>query len=137
MMRGALMAAACAVVLVAACGEPVSRENFIRSDGSGEYAFQVEMTDSAATYDLSFYTAIDRPLMQPDTLGSFPMQLLWRSPSGRYFSETVYYPADSAIVHYRTGLVLSETGSWELQVTVSPEPDGLRGLGLVVARNIN
>lgn len=137
MMRGALVAAACSVMLIAACGEPSSRELFIRSDGSGEYTFAVEMTDSAATYDLSFYTAIDHPLMQPDTLGSFRMKLLWRSPSGRYFSETVYYPADSAAVRYRSGLVPAENGSWELQVSISPEPPGMRGMGLVVARNVD
>ena len=136
-MPRSLLAVACAVVLIAACGEPASRERFIRSDGSGEYAFQVEMTDTSASYDLSFYTAIDRPLMQPDTLGSFPMRLLWRSPSGRFYSETVYYPADSSIVHYRTGLIPSENGSWELQISISPEPAGLRGMGLVVARNTN
>ena len=134
MMRRALMAMACACMLLAACREPVSRERFIMADGSGEYAFDVEFNDSLALYDLSFYTAIDKPLAAPDTLGSFPMKLLWRSPSGLFFSETVYYPADSARVFYRRGLKPSETGLWSLELTISPEPAGLRGMGLVVAR---
>ena len=134
MMRCALVAAACALLLLASCSEPVSRERFIRSDGTGEYSFDVAFTDSTASYDLSFYTAVDRPLMQPDTLGSIPMKLLWRSPSGLFLSESVFYPADSARVLYRRGLVPSEFGEWTLQVTISPEPAGLRGLGLVVAR---
>ena len=132
-----LASAVCAALLLAACGEPPSREMFIRSDGTGEYSFPMELSDSTAAYDISFYTVIDRPVMAPDTLRSFPMQLIWRSPSGRYFSETVHYPADSVRVCYRRGLVPSETGSWTLSVSDAPEPDGLRGMGLIVARNPN
>jgi hypothetical protein len=110
---------------------------FIRSDGTGEYSFPMELTDSTAAYDISFFTVIDKLPMAPDTLGSFPLQLIWRSPSGRYFSETVYYPADSVKAFYRRGLVPAETGSWTLSVSVFPEPEGLRGLGLIVARNTN
>ena len=133
-MRCALVAAACAIFLLAACSEPVSRERFIRSDGTGEYEFNVEFNDSTALYDLFFFTAIDKPLVQSDTLASFPMKLLWRSPSGLFFSETVYYPADSLRVLYRSGLQPSETGVWTLQISVSPEPEGLRGMGLIVER---
>ena len=137
MMRNALVAMLCACAMLASCAEPASRERFILSDGTGEYAFNVEFTDSTALYDLSFYTAIDKPLTQPDTLGSFPMKLLWRSPSGLFFSETVYYPADSAKVRYRSGLKPSEPGSWSLEVTIDPEPSGLRGIGRVVAKSLN
>ena len=134
MMRGALTALACAIFVWASCSEPVSREHFIRSDGSGEYEFSVELNDSTVAYDLSFYTFVDTPMMAPDTLWSFPMKLLWRSPSGLYFSETVYYPAESAKVLYRKGLVPAENGTWTLQVSISPEPEGLRGMGLIVAK---
>lgn len=137
MMRGALMALACAAIMLSACSEPLSRERFIRSDGTGEYAFTVDFSDSTAVYDLSFYTRIDKQLMQPDTLGSFPMKLLWRSPSGLFFSETVYYPADSVKVFYRRGLEPAESGTWELQVSIPDEPTGLRGMGLVVAKVLN
>lgn len=133
-MRRLTCAILLAVLLLAACGEPPSREQFMRSDGSGEYSFLLEMTDTVAGYNISFYTAIDRPLMRRDTLASFPLQVVWRSPSGRYFSETVYYPADSLRARYRSGLVPGEPGQWELGVTISPEPAGLRGLGVVCAR---
>lgn len=135
MKRFRQIVAAVAVLLLTACCEPESRERFIRSDGTGEYSFEIELADTTSTYDLSFYTFIDKPLMQPDTLGSFPVQVLWKAPSGRYFSETVYYPADSVRVSYRKGFVPSETGPWTIQLTVSPEPAGLRGMGLVVRRN--
>ena len=122
------------LLLLAACSRPQSREYFQRSDGSGEYSFDLEMPDSLAAYDISFYTAIDRPLIKRDTLVSFPLQIVWRSPSGRYFSETVYYPAGLARVPYRTGLVPSEPGIWNIAITIPSEPRRLRGLGVICAR---
>ena len=121
-------------LLLAACAEPSSREQFIRSDGSGEYSFPVEMNDSSAVYDLSFYTVIDKPLLRSDTLGFIPMKLLWRSPSGMYMSEKVFYPADSLLVCYRRNLEPVDTGTWILEVSVENEPEGMRGLGLIVAK---
>lgn len=121
------------LLLAVSCGRPSSREYFQRSDGSGEYTFPLELADTLQPYDISFYTVIDRPLFSPDTLVCFPMQLVWRSPSGRYFSETVYYPADSVKVLYRRGLVPSEEGEWTLSVTLGTEPSGLRGLGVICA----
>ena len=131
-MRFSPTVLALAALLLAACSEPASCERFLRSDGTGEYSVPVVMNDSTATYDVSFYTAIDKTVMRPDPLASFPMQLVWRSPSGRYFSESVYYPADSLRVCYRRGLVPSEPGEWTLAVTIAPEPSGLRGMGLIV-----
>ena len=121
------------VLALSSCSRPHSREYFIRSDKSGEYSFELEMADSLSSYDISFYTVIDRLLLGPDTLRCFPMQIVWRSPSGRYFSETVYYPADSLRVRYRSGMVPSEPGIWSLGVTISPEPQGLRGLGVIIS----
>ncbi len=130
-LRGLLLLC---VLLAAACSQPRAREQFIRSDGSGEYSFPLELSDTLQAYDISFFSALDRPLFVPDTLVSFPLQVVWRSPSGRYFSETVYYPADSLRVRYRSGIVPSEAGEWTLSVTVSPEPEGFRGLGVICAQ---
>lgn len=130
-LTGVLLIAA---LLVAACGEPPSREFFKRSDGTGEYAFPLELGDTLAAFNISFYTKLDRPLMAPDTLACIPLKVVWRSPSGRFFSETVYYPADSLRARYRSGLIPSEAGTWELTVTIDPEPSGLRGLGVVCSK---
>lgn len=119
--------------LAFSCSQPPSREMFIRSDGSGEYVFPLQLPDTLAAYDISFYTVIDRPVFRADTIVSFPMQVVWRSPSGRYFSETVHYPADSVKVRYRSGVIPSEEGDWTLSVTLDPEPGGLRGLGVICA----
>jgi len=121
-------------LLLTACGQPAAREYFQRSAGDGEYSFDFEMSDSLAAYDISFYAAFDRPLFKSDTLASFPLQVVWRSPSGRFFSETVYYPAALERAPYRSDVVPSELGSWNISVTIYPEPEGLRGLGLVCAK---
>ncbi len=135
-MRRALPAVLLALLMVSACSEPQAREYFLRSNSAGEYSFSVELTDSLHSYDFSFYTAIDKPLFRNDTLVSFPMQVVWRSPSGRYFSETVYYPADSSRVLYRSGMMPSEFGEWSIGVTLPQQPPRLRGLGIIVSRNI-
>ena len=135
-MRGcsAALVSLLILLLAASCSKPRSREQFIRSDGSGEYSFDVEFDDSLSTWDLSFYSRLDRPVFVKDTLISFPMQVVWRSPSGRYFSETVYYPAYTKQVLYRSGVQPSETGTWNISVTLPGEPARLRGLGLQVSR---
>ena len=119
--------------LLSGCAQPSSFEQFIRSDKSGEYTFTLNLADTLSAYDLSFFTAIDRPMLK-DTLTSFPLKVVWRSPSGRYLSETVYYPADSLRVRYRSGIIPSEEGDWTLTVSLDPEPRGLRGLGIICAR---
>lgn len=129
--RGLLLAL---LLLAVSCTQPRSHEYFLKSDGSGEYSFTLEMTDTLQGYDISFFTSIDRPLLRPDTLNCFPLQVVWRAPSGRYFTETVYYPADSVRVRYRSALVPAEAGLWTLSVGVAPEPRGFRGLGVICAR---
>lgn len=132
-----VLAAFAAMLMMSACGEPSSSERFIISDGTGEYEFPVEFSDTAAIYDLSFYTAIDKPLKRVDQPGSFPMELLWQAPSGRCFTETVHYPVASAKVLYRKDVEPGELGNWTLRVSVASEPRGLRGLGLEVVRKPN
>ncbi|MBR5042432.1 MAG: hypothetical protein IKX67_04270 [Bacteroidales bacterium] len=121
--------------LFCSCAQPSSTEQFLRSDGSGEYNFELELADTLASYDLSFYSVIDRPLFKRDTLVSFPLQVVWRSPSGRYFSETVYYPSDSLRVRYRSGVIPSEGGTWSISVSIGHEPSGFRGLGVICSQN--
>lgn len=118
------------LLLVASCARPQGREYFLRANPAGEYSFDLELADSLVSYDISFYTAIDRPLFRRDTLVSFPLRVVWRSPSGRYFSETVYYPAAEHRVLYRSGVVPSEPGLWNISVTLPSQPQRLRGLGL-------
>ena len=40
--------------LLFSCAQPSSYEHFRRSDKSGEYSFTLDMSDTLASYDLSF-----------------------------------------------------------------------------------
>lgn len=131
---GLIAAAACALLLLASCGRPQGREYFQLANDEGEYSFDIDLSDSLASYDISFYTEIDRPLWGRDTLVCFPLQVVWRSPAGRYFSETVYYPAAESRVLYRSDVVPTELGSWNISVTIPDQPRRLRGLGIIYRR---
>ena len=78
-------AAALAILLImaVACGRPASYEKFVRADeaAGGVYEFCPEMSDTTASYDLSFYTA---PLSEP-----LHLEIIWNSQH----RETVWFPA--------------------------------------------
>lgn len=126
------------LLLAASCRQPESTETFLR--GPGPYEFAVDLSDSAAVWDVSFYTRVDAVR---DTLSELALSATWTSPSAESFSETVYLPlsggtsffSHEACVPYRSAVAPLERGCWTLTVTVPSPPPGLRGLGLVVARS--
>ena len=67
------------LLLAVACGRPASYEKFVRADeaAGGVYEFCPEMSDTTASYDLSFYTA---PLSEPLHLEIIWMTLLKNLP---------------------------------------------------------
>ena len=76
-------------------------------------------------YDVSFFTRIDG-----NFVGSFPVTVRVKSPSGRKFEEQVYWDALEQEVLYRSGIRPSESGNWEFSLYVD-NIKGLRGMGLV------
>ena len=143
-----------AIMLLVSC-RPASYEQFIRADQApdGEYAFALDLADSAATYDLSFYTRIDPALMaaeQPS--GSLGLQVSWFPPAvaappagtdpvtldTAAIAETVYIPYGGkagSVQLYRSGIKPSPAGEWRLTITPMTPPAGLRGLGIICKRN--
>lgn len=148
--RAYLSAAALAAVLLIGCSRPSSYEQFIRNssrDIYGNYAFDVDMTDSLSRYDISLiatFSCIDRDFAR---FTSMPMDLMWESPDGRVFENWIaagrkemvdssYY--DKALmVKAGTGLVPAVHGGWKLYVKV-PEDSlklyGMTGMGIRVTR---
>ena len=123
------------------CREPMSVERFVK--GEGPYTFFVDMGDTTAAYDFDFYTRVDAPLDSLRKMPAMPVSVTWTSPSFHVFREDVYMPLEGETtffsrqvrVPYRTGVRPEEPGLWTLTVRVADPPEGLRGLGLVVARN--
>ena len=121
------------------CREPLERDCFIK--GSGPYVFTVEMGDTTAAYDFALYTRVDG---RTDGRQSLPMDLHWRAPSDRLYSETVYLPlqgkrADGSLqvyAPYREDVRPYEAGTWTLTLSIpdSVALSGMRGMGLLVTR---
>lgn len=132
---------AVASLLAISCSQPVSYEEFIKvSDAAnGVYSYDLDLSDPLASYDVSFYTRIDRSSVRIRT--EYPqirLKVSWVSPSGDGFSETVYMKGSrsgESCQKYRSGIVPKEPGMWKLNVEAFPAEDGLRGLGIVCKRN--
>ena len=125
------------LLLVAlSCSRPSSTETFLR--GTGPYEFALDLIDSTAVWDISLYTRVDAA----DAPSEMELCATWTSPSAESLTETVYLPlsagtsffSQEACVLYRTAVSPAERGLWTLTFSVPEPPDGLRGLGLVVAR---
>ena len=113
----------------ASCVRPESEEQYVFDDGSGQFEFQVDMSDSLCVYDLSFYTRLESRLAPP----GFPVRVYLTSPSGERYSESRFYDAsDALVVPYRKELVPVEYGVWTLSVRARAE--GLKGMGLICTR---
>ena len=124
----AIMLPVCAV----ACRQPSSVETFLRPDQvslDGSYRFSVDMSDTTAVYDISFYT-----LMDGDFSGSFPVNVRVKSPSGRKFEDHVYWDVSDQEVLYRKDISPCESGEWEISVYVD-KLKGMRGMGLICGKH--
>ena len=127
-------------VLLTGCKEPMSTERFVK--GEGPFTFFVDMTDSTASYDFDFYTRVDAPVDSIRKMGALPLTVTWTSPSFHVFKENVFMPLEGqgsffsrqVRAPYRTGVQPEEWGQWVVAVRVTNPPEGLRGMGLVVAR---
>lgn len=128
------------LLLLAAGCRPASYEQFIRADQAqdGEYVFALDLSDSTATYDLSFYTRVDPALMAAATPSAeLALQVCWMNPGGEAMSEIVYLPfgAEAGSVKlYRSGVKPAPAGEWHLSVTPIAPPEGLRGIGIICKR---
>ena len=127
-------------ILLTGCREPMSVERFVK--GEGPYTFFVDMGDSTASYDFDLYTRVDAPVDTLRKMAALPLQVIWTSPSFHVFREEVYLPMDGKMslfskqvrAPYRAGVRLDEWGQWQIVVRVQDPPEGLCGMGLIVAR---
>ncbi len=120
---------------VAGCAAPAEEYNsFIRSADArdGVYTFSVPLTDSLAIYDFSFYGRLFS-----GRRSNIELRVLWLSPSGESFSETVYMrglDSRGGEELYRSGVRLSETGEWKVNVRPVGVDGSFAGLGFIATR---
>ncbi len=111
------------------------RESFVPADSArdGVYSFSLPLTDSLAVYDFSFYGRL-----LSGRQDNVELRVLWLSPSGESFSETVYMKSlDSRGSRelYRSGVRLSEAGEWKINVRPVGVGNGFTGLGLICTKS--
>ena len=128
----ALLSVLVSVVALAGCVRPDSFEMFVPASraADGVYVFDFEMPDSTRLYDLYFFDRIDGN--RPDSL---PLNVMWISPSGESFSETVYMDPEKDTELYRSGIEPYEYGSWRLCVRPVGVDRTFRGMGIVCKEN--
>lgn len=103
------------LLLLAAGCRPASYEQFIRADQAqdGEYVFALDLSDSTATYDLSFYTRVDPALMAAATPSAeLALQVCWLAPQpsvGEAVPPSGVRPSDSP--HHSSGAVPPKRGN--------------------------
>ncbi|MBQ9702248.1 MAG: hypothetical protein IJ753_05295 [Bacteroidales bacterium] len=132
-----------AALLLSACAEPLSTETFI--PGDGPYVFTVDLSDSAAVFDLDLYTRLDGTPEELLPLDGTNLRVEWKAPTDSVYVEKMYLPLDRGKKSYFSAQVYesfkadwtpSMPGLWTL--TLRPEDRSellpLRGMGLVVTR---
>ena len=121
-------------VLLGACSRPTGGEEFLPGPRNS-YDFRLDVADTLAFYDFSFYTRVDktgREALAPHE--ALRLGIVWRDPSDSTYRETVWMQPEyvgGTVSRYRTGVQFPQPGQWTLSVSVTPETGGLRGLGLV------
>ena len=121
---------ACLLLCLFSCKRPTSGELFL-SAPRNSYDFPIAVEDTLAAYDFSFYTRMDGDEHITDPLR---LDISWASPADTTYRETVYmYAGDEngKIQRYRSDVRFPAAGEWTLKVSVSPQLNGFRGLGLV------
>ncbi|MBQ9477772.1 MAG: hypothetical protein IJU63_08335 [Bacteroidales bacterium] len=130
-----------ALLLAAACSRPDTWEQFIRTADApgGVYAFEMDLSDSTALYDFTFYLRNDKTSLWTRAEDcSVPLDIVWTAPSGESWSERVYLRSGDErgrVEPYRRDCMMAESGTWTLQVTPRDTDRGFRGLGIICHRH--
>ena len=132
--------------LLASCSHPSMVEDFrsvAERDSLGRFCYSLDMTDSAAVYDISFYTRLDCTKKQFETIGDIRIDVELLSPSGLSYEEAVYLPVNEfksdrkgtydCCVAYRKDLLPVEWGVWTMNLTLE-DLKGLRGMGVIKSK---
>ena len=123
----------------AACSRPGSYERFvtIAQSSGGVYEFELDLSDTTSTYDISFYT---RTLGGGQTVApSLPLMVAWESPEGVLaLEEKVFMRAGGdrgRVEPYRSGVAMAEPGIWKISIRPAEVPEGFSGMGIICKRN--
>lgn len=129
---------------VASCRKPSAMEFFVLNENRGEdglYRYELDLSDSLATYDVYLYSRIDEQSSTLSQLDDIPMAAYWTAPDGEVYKDSFYFPVRDAKkgffsseykLLYREGIAPVQRGKWRLHIDVA-QYEGvpvLRGLGV-------
>lgn len=136
------------VIAVASCSRPSSYEPFIvreKAEYGDTYNFTLDMSDSTASYGLSFFTRLERQAFEDFPSDSISLDLRWIAPSDSVIlSDTTFIlvgsPVDSSyfsrdfVSVYKETLDLPARGEWRLKARILNDSEEIRGLGVIFTR---
>lgn len=136
------------MVVAAACSRPSSYEPFVvreNAEYGDTYNFSLDLSDSTATYSLSFYTRLERSAFGIFPSDSVSLDLRWISPSDSVIlSDTTFisvgeavdssYYSKDYVAGYKEVLDLPEKGRWRLKAKVLNDSEAVRGIGIIFKR---
>ena len=140
------------LLMVSSCvSPPSSKEVFIKNDDrvNGRYKFELDLSDTLASYDINLYSALDCSDDEMHELSSEKLEITLISPSNISFSEVVYFPLDGLkrkdfpsklyYLPYRVDIVPEEYGDWTMFVSFDEKKDNenIRGLGMQLIKKSN
>lgn len=116
------------------CAEPYSQEDYVKTrnrDQAGRYEFTIDMSDSLKHYDVDLIVVMDCGKKRFSSFENASVNMLWSSPSGKLFNETVWLSRKDLSsqtpfsklfeVRYRAGLVPTEYGDWKLYIALKED----------------
>lgn len=111
------------------CKAPEATQEFIFHKESGIYRYSLDMTDSLSTYEISFYTRMEKA----DSAGIFPIYVVLESPSGTKYQDTYLFDYNSGkSAKYASDLDPYEHGVWT--ITLNVREDDISGMGVVLKK---
>ena len=141
----AIVVAFVAAIALVSCAAPAVSDKFCAisdRDSLGRFVYDLEMVDSLAKYDISFYTRVDCGEKSFDLMQDIPIKVELLSPSGESFTEDLFWPKSrfdiermgsyDSCVEYRLDCVPIEYGVWKMYLTVAPVR-GLCGMGVILS----
>ena len=120
---------------IASCTLVQERSCFVRSEDAkdGVYVFPLGALDSLSSYDISIYgRAAKASLKNPQ------LRVMWLSPDGQTFTETVYPPQigpEGSRFEYRSGVCPARSGRWSLSIRECSGTAALTGLGIIIKKS--
>lgn len=119
----------------ASCRPLDEQSCFVRSEDApdGVYVFPLGDLDSLSVYDISIYgRAAKASLKNPQ------LRVMWLSPDGQTFTETVYPPQigpEGSRFEYRSGVSPARSGRWSLSIRECSGTEALTGLGIIIKKS--